>query len=207
MNCWIYSTLLGTLRRLQVYGTRVCVRYHPMLATSFLVALNLNTMRYVKVYPVEESPDDGQVYSDIIGKTPSSNETAVTDAYMRMVESLPQLFTADHRPKVVVAIDDAHTLNRMDGFQPSTILCSVISTYSRFKSPWNHSTWVVFASTTLKIADFAARHDRCAFSPSVLTIHPVLICPDRRIFANFREWRTTVRAIHPPWLGPERTPS
>lgn len=175
MNCWVYSTFPRTLSRSQVYGMRVCVQYHQMRAASFLVALNL----CVKVYHVEESADDSQVYNDIVAKTPS-NKTAVTDAYMRMVESLPQLFTADHRPKVVVAIDEAHTLNRMDGLQPSTILCSVISTYSRFKPPSNHAVWVVFASTTLKIADFAARDSDCrAFSPSVSINHPVLICSDR----------------------------
>lgn len=126
-----------------------------------------------------ESADDSQVYFDIIANTPDSNTTAVKRAYTRMVDSLPQLFKADHRPKVVITFDEAHTLNRMDGFQPSTILCSVISAYSHFNLMSDHAVWVVFVSTTLKIADFAARCDRRAFSLSVSTNHLVLICSDR----------------------------
>ena len=91
--------------------------------------------------------------------------TIMEGAHTGMVRALPKLFTADHRPKVVIAIDGIQTLalNEENGFKPSTVLCRAISAYSCL--PFMiHSVWVVFASTFSKIADLPAARIVCMFS-------------------------------------------
>ena len=74
----------------------------------------------------------------------------------KMINTLLILFNRNNRPKLVIAIDEAQTLSLNDdqGFQPSTVLCKVISAYSSGVL-MSHAVWVVFVSTTSKVANFA----------------------------------------------------
>ena len=82
-------------------------------------------------------------------------------AYDQMISTIPQIFNSDnvHRPKLIIAIDEAHPLsenqNQGKKYQPAHLLCRAISLYSRH-TQLTASIWVVFASTTSKVADFAA---------------------------------------------------
>lgn len=80
-------------------------------------------------------------------------------AYDKLIEELPHLFgkgSNPHSPKMVIAIDEAHKLGKPvgDQYQPSHVLCKVISVFSR--SQPGVSNWVLFASTASKVADFSA---------------------------------------------------
>ncbi|KAI6042694.1 hypothetical protein EDC04DRAFT_912265 [Pisolithus marmoratus] len=63
-----------------------------------------------------------------------------------------------HKPKLVIALDEAEPLSvtTPDGYCPSTVLCQAISLYSgggaRIR---NDAVWVVFVSTSSKVADCA----------------------------------------------------
>ena len=88
-------------------------------------------------------------------------------AYSDFVNVLPERHNVDHRPKLVIAIDEAHTLTQSvvkDHFQPSMVLCRAISTYSCLPL-LSFPIWVVFVSTTSKVADFSAPQTLCAFPP------------------------------------------
>lgn len=79
--------------------------------------------------------------------------------YNRLVQELPELFGGHpdpHTPKMVIAIDEAHKLSKtVQGlYRPSHVLCRVISAFSR--TSLNLSNWVVFASTTSRVADSSA---------------------------------------------------
>ena len=80
----------------------------------------------------------------------------MNNAYSEMVSGLPQIFDSskkNNNPRLVIAIDEAHPLKpSKTHFQPAHILCRAISLYSCS----NPSVWVVFASTTSRVADFAA---------------------------------------------------
>ena len=69
---------------------------------------------------------------------------------------LSQLFPDTHDPQLVIAFDEAYSLNKMSskGFRLSHILCKTINAYSRTTKG---SIWVVFASTNL--ADDSLRAD------------------------------------------------
>ena len=62
-------------------------------------------------------------------------------------------------PFLVIALDEAHTLTptQTNFWRPSNVFCRAIASFSR-KSL---GCWVVFASTTLKVADFAAPLTKC----------------------------------------------
>ncbi|KAH7928223.1 hypothetical protein BV22DRAFT_216556 [Leucogyrophana mollusca] len=77
--------------------------------------------------------------------------------YRAMLRALPQLFDrSTNHPKLVIAFDEAHTLSVMQKpYCPSHILCRVISAYSRLQNQ-HASVWVVFVSTTSKVADYSA---------------------------------------------------
>ncbi|KAB5587532.1 hypothetical protein CTheo_9029 [Ceratobasidium theobromae] len=59
-----------------------------------------------------------------------------------------------HAPHLVIELDEAHTLSQrqMDLYRPADLLCRVISDYSQCDYP----IWVLFASTTSRVADFSA---------------------------------------------------
>ena len=95
-------------------------------------------------------------------------------AYSDFVKVLPECDFVDHRPKLVIAIDEAHTLtwSAKDHFRPLTVLCRAISTYSCLPL-LNFPIWVVFASTTSKVVDFSAPQTLCAFPPqNFICFHP-----------------------------------
>ena len=79
-------------------------------------------------------------------------------AYGKMISDLPQLFkfredTGINEPKLVIAIDDAQPLwETNEEFRPADILCKTISFYSSSSEYESNSAWVVFASTSPKVA-------------------------------------------------------
>jgi len=79
----------------------------------------------------------------------------MTKAYRDLI-SMKFLFDSrGNSPQLVIAIDEAHLLRQLqDTYLPSHILCRTISVFS--KSQWGVSNWVIFASTTSKVADFSA---------------------------------------------------
>ena len=105
-------------------------------------------------------------------------------AYDEMTSTIPQIFNSDnvHRPKLIIAIDEAHPLSENQGkkYQPAHLLCRATSLYSRH-TQLTASIWVVFASTTSKVADFAApiRTFFLKISPSFLKSLAVL--PDNSL--------------------------
>lgn len=77
-------------------------------------------------------------------------------AYQDLLSDFPTFFQGKgslHGPKLVIAIDEASELAKIrDHFQPSHILCRVISSFTT----GSESNWVLFVSTTSKVADFSA---------------------------------------------------
>ncbi|KAF8548189.1 hypothetical protein OG21DRAFT_1526653 [Imleria badia] len=75
-------------------------------------------------------------------------------AYKKMAESLEKIFADNsNRPKLVIAVDEAHPLTPVQGtYRPADVFCRVVNEYSHHE---NHAVWVVFASTTSKVADFS----------------------------------------------------
>jgi hypothetical protein len=78
------------------------------------------------------------------------------DAYQSLIFELPELFVdQSHSPKLVIVLDEAHSLGTPEeGYQPQHKLCQVISAFSTSRP--EVAIWVVFASTTSKVADFSA---------------------------------------------------
>ncbi|KAI9464839.1 hypothetical protein HD554DRAFT_2174896 [Boletus coccyginus] len=86
---------------------------------------------------------------------PDSAARLIT-AYEKMSSSLEKIFADDSdRPKLVVAVDEAHPLTPLltqGTYRPADVYCRVVNVYSHHQ---NHAVWVVFASTTSKVADFS----------------------------------------------------
>ncbi|KAI9464849.1 hypothetical protein HD554DRAFT_2315779 [Boletus coccyginus] len=86
---------------------------------------------------------------------PDSAARLIT-AYEKMASSLEKIFADDFdRPKLVVAVDEAHPLTPLltqGTYRPADVFCRVVNVYSHHQ---NHAVWVVFASTTSKVADFS----------------------------------------------------
>ncbi|KIK15021.1 hypothetical protein PISMIDRAFT_337486 [Pisolithus microcarpus 441] len=103
----------------------------------------------------------------------------MTRAYSDMVKSLDKLFSGAERnkPRFVIALDDAQPLSIRgpEGYRPSTILCRAISVYSGADRADNHSVWVVFSSTALKMAHFAASQGY--YDPARISAEGRLIYP------------------------------
>ncbi|KAI6033314.1 hypothetical protein EDC04DRAFT_2214485 [Pisolithus marmoratus] len=111
----------------------------------------------------ERATEQAEQTTERAEQAPSSmpGQEIMISAYREMVNVLDELFRSGecHKPKVVLALDEAHPLSGMkksEGYRPSTILCRAISLYSGADRTANHAVWVVFASTTSKVADFAA---------------------------------------------------
>jgi len=71
-------------------------------------------------------------------------------------------------PQIVIALDEAHDLGMVSSIKnkndhiPSVTLCRVIKRFStQFRA-----VWVIFASTTSRISDFAAPSSICMWSYS-----------------------------------------
>ena len=73
-----------------------------------------------------------------------------------MAASLEKIFADDSdEPKLVIAVDEAHPLTSVHtqgAYRPADVFCRVVNEYSHHQ---NHAVWVVFASTTSKVADFS----------------------------------------------------
>jgi hypothetical protein len=113
---------------------------------------------------------------------------------------LPQIFSDNHNPHLVIAIDEAHPLSEMSGkgFSPSYIPRRAINAYSRASKG---SNWVVFASTTSQVAAFSAPQPIRKY-PS---IHWLLFFTEfcRRFPSCGSSWPDVVPAFYPSWMGPE----
>ncbi|KAF8552450.1 hypothetical protein OG21DRAFT_1511473 [Imleria badia] len=77
------------------------------------------------------------------------------DYYWEMINSESFPVAEDNEPSVVIALDEAHVLhdNSTEGFSRADVLLRTIKEYSKAN---NEAIWVVFASTTSKVAHFAA---------------------------------------------------
>ncbi|KAI6115032.1 hypothetical protein EDD17DRAFT_1827054 [Pisolithus thermaeus] len=113
------------------------------------------------VTEINDKPSRLSISAEVEQMTKSMpGQKFMTRAYSDMVKSLDKLFsgTGRNKPKFVIALDEAQPLNIQgpEGYRPSTILCRAISVYSGADGVDNHSVWVVFASTALRMADFIA---------------------------------------------------
>lgn len=68
-------------------------------------------------------------------------------------------------PFLIIAIDEAHSLTPIQkgergDWRPSIVFCRAIADFSTTIPPQS-KYWVVFASTTSKVADFAAPRVKC----------------------------------------------
>ena len=116
-----------------------------------------------------------------VNKIPElAGQIYMNKAYDQMISDLPQIFDTDaHCPKLIIAIDEAHPLSEeQKDFRPAHLLCRAISAYSRHIQS-TASVWVVFASTTSKVADFAAPEAVCAFYPKIYRLFFIFGCPTR----------------------------
>lgn len=100
-----------------------------------------------KVTAVKMSPS--------VSENSKANDQALRDAYQALVSEFSVFFAAgSHPPKLVIAIDEVHMLGyEVNNFRRSHILCRIISNFSQSQDV---SNWVIFASTTSKVADFSA---------------------------------------------------
>ncbi|KAG9310693.1 hypothetical protein JVU11DRAFT_9287 [Chiua virens] len=89
---------------------------------------------------------------------PQDFVTHLLFAYNKLVSTLDRVFPdrGSNQPKLVIAIDEAHPLTPpryTRGRRPADILCRIVNQYSHVEN--GRPLWVVFASTTSKVADFS----------------------------------------------------
>ena len=80
--------------------------------------------------------------------------------YQLLTQALAIHFpAAEHDPQVVLAFDEAHTLATTHiqelQYSPSDYLCRALGDLTCVFSP-AYSFWVIFASTSTRVSDFAA---------------------------------------------------
>jgi hypothetical protein len=97
-----------------------------------------------------------------------------------MATCLEKIFADDSdKPKLVVALDEAHPLTTVRGgqgeYRPADVFCRVVNGYSHHE---NHAVWVVFASTTSKVADFSPPNQKRRWYLSTLLITRLIRLPD-----------------------------
>ena len=89
------------------------------------------------------------------------------ESFLRMADSVQKVFpNPTTEPKIVIAIDEAHPLTApQQDYRPADVFCRVVKEYSHI-SPKDHGIWVIFASTTSKVADFSPPNKirQCNFS-------------------------------------------
>ena len=86
------------------------------------------------------------------------------------------------------------------------LLCKVISTYSG-SSLMSHAVWVVFVSTTSKVANFAMASQKLRMPYFHQFRSPfILIETDRQFRAGSSNGRVVVSTVHISWLGSECIP-
>ena len=97
------------------------------------------------------------------------NSTVLVNAYKDLTTSQDEIFKhnngpieirnkyiAADTPKVVIALDEAHSLGttiKQQGSSPALEICRTIAKYSQENI--NPSVWVVFASTNSRATDFS----------------------------------------------------
>lgn len=81
---------------------------------------------------------------------------ALRNSYMKIATVLEKIFPEHfNRPKLVIAVDEAHPLTpKLQKYRPADVFCRVVKEYSDCDNG-KHAVWVVFASTTSKVADFS----------------------------------------------------
>ncbi|KAH0826912.1 hypothetical protein J3R83DRAFT_4505 [Lanmaoa asiatica] len=84
-------------------------------------------------------------------------EKEMENYYTSMTDLFSSAFPdgGDDKPKLVIALDEAHPLQELKEFRCATVLLRVINAYSAY-SPLSYAVWVVFASTTSKVAHTAS---------------------------------------------------
>ena len=98
----------------------------------------------------------GSKWDQIHSSDSPDSDARLSTSYSKMAESLEKIFAdgSDH-PKLVIAVDEAHPLTPVypqGQYRPADVFCRVVNEYSHYE---NHAVWVVFASTTSKVADFS----------------------------------------------------
>ena len=83
------------------------------------------------------------------------------ECYKKLLGSLPQ--AKRDEPRLVIALDEGHVLHEKhdsgsESFRRATVLLQTIKEYSDVS---NDAVWVVFASTTSKVAHFASPQALC----------------------------------------------
>ena len=100
-----------------------------------------------------------QVKNEI--STVSQGGAVMKECYEKLVGSLPQ--AKRDEPRLVIALDEGHVLHEKhdsgsESFRRATVLLQTIKEYSDVS---NDAVWVVFASTTSKVAHFASPQALC----------------------------------------------
>ncbi|KAG9308729.1 hypothetical protein JVU11DRAFT_11514 [Chiua virens] len=83
--------------------------------------------------------------------------TPLFDVYEKMTTRLGNIFPGDStNPKLVIALDEAQSLSSKcnGGYRPADVFCRIVNEYSH-QDRGKHAIWVVFASTTSRVADFS----------------------------------------------------
>ncbi|KAG8218116.1 hypothetical protein J3R82DRAFT_3638, partial [Butyriboletus roseoflavus] len=99
------------------------------------------------------------VIDNTSGRSNSASDFAVrrmVDNHTRMTGLFSSAFLDDasNKPKLVIALDEAHPLQELKEFRRATTLLRVIQSYSG--NSFSAAVWVIFASTTSKIAHFTS---------------------------------------------------
>jgi hypothetical protein len=85
----------------------------------------------------------------------------MNDYYQAMVGNKSFLQAKENEPRVVIAIDEAHVLHEQhdsETFSRAAVLLRTIKEYSQGNE---NPVWVVFGSTTSKVANFASPQALC----------------------------------------------
>ena len=98
-----------------------------------------------------------QIFAQIVDGTKDGVE-AMRKAFYSLHDMLMER-EKPHGPFVVIAIDEAHELTDAGDWRPSVVFCRAIADYSAMCRKCK--CWVVFASTTPKVADFASPQAKC----------------------------------------------
>ena len=83
----------------------------------------------------------------------------MVQCYRQMVDSESFPHAENNNPKVVIALDEAHVLyDSKPGFSQANALLRIIKEYSEYSE---EAVWVVFISTSPKVARFAPPETLC----------------------------------------------
>ena len=96
-----------------------------------------------------------------ISTTPSIGSRVMNEYYKKMVtsENFPQANA--NEPTVVIAIDEAHVLHEKHDSEPFSRAAVLLRTIKEYSQGDENQVWVVFGSTTSKVAHFASPQALC----------------------------------------------